>query len=426
MQVALPLQPSDIVHSPHACHHPRLVSRRIKVLHIINDLSLGGAEMMLYKLISSSDREQFSSAVVSLRNRGSLHQRIRELDVDVSSIGMNNPVDCPAAAWRLSRLVRELNPDVIHGWMYHGNLAAHFAAACFPARVPALWSIRQSIYSLKHEKKATRLAIRLGARFSARADAIVYNSRVSAAQHGAIGYRAQNSRVIPNGFDTENFAPSNESRQSVRAELGVPEHTILVGMVGRFHPAKDHQTFLQAASLLCKSRQTSQIVLCGKNVEPDNQHLVNLIARLGLQRKVYLLGERNDMERLIPAFDVAVSSSFEEGFPNVIGEAMSAGVPCVVTDISDLPWVVGDTGMVVPPKSPESLATALRTMIELSDEARRKMGQAARRRVMQKFQLRKIRRLYEDLYEELVTQKQSDTDGKERAPLVGMAASEMI
>ena len=416
MQAALPRN-SDTVRRTAVHRHPRFFARQIKVLHVINDLSVGGAEMMLYKLLSDRDSERFRPAVVSLRSRGSLRERVGGLDVSVSSVGISSHLHTTAAAWRLARLVRQLDPDVIQGWMYHGNLAAQFAASCLNRRVPVLWSIRQSIYSLEHEKKSTMLAIRLGARLSARPDSILYNSRVSAAQHGAIGYRAENSRVIPNGFDTENFAPSEEARRSVRAELGLAEDTILIGMVGRFHPAKDHTTFLRAVALVHQFAPHIRIVLCGRKVEPNNSYLRNLISPLGLESQTFLLGERSDMDRLIPAFDLLVSSSFEEGFPNVIGEAMSSGVPCVATDVSDLPWVVGDTGMVVPPKNPEALASALRRMIELSREGRARLGEAARRRVIQKFQLHKIKRIYEDLYEDLVAQKQRDI-GREHLHLI--------
>ncbi len=388
--------------------------RRLRVLHIINDLSVGGAEMMLYKLLCDNDGDRFIPAVVSLRNRGLLRERLGALDVNVASVGVNTHFHTPAAAVRLTRLVRRLDPDVIHGWMYHGNLAAQFAAACAARDVPVLWSIRQSIYSLEHEKTSTMLAIRLGARLSGRPDVIVYNSRVSAAQHGAIGYRAEKGRVIPNGFDTASFVPSDDARRSVRAELGLEEGDILVGMVGRFHPAKDHATFLRAAALINQSSPEARFVLCGRGVEPGNAQLGGLVARLKLDARTRMLGERHDMQRLSAAFDVAVSSSFEEGFPNVIGEAMSCGVPCVVTDVSDLPWVVGDTGLVVPPKDPEALARAVRTMIEMSPEGRRRLGEAARRRVVEKFQLKKIKDRYEDLYAELAAQRET-TNAKGKA-----------
>lgn len=361
--------------------------------------------MMLYKLLSDRDCERFSPTVVSLRGRGLLRERIGALDINVLSVGVNSHVHTPAAALRLARLVRRLDLDVIHGWMYHGNLAAQFAAACASRKVSVLWSIRQSIYSLEHEKKATMLAIRLGARLSSRPDAIVYNSRVSAAQHGAIGYKTDKGRVIPNGFDTDRFVPSEESRRSVRAEFGLGEDDILVGMVGRFHPAKDHGTFLRAAALVHQTAPGTRFVLCGRGVEWGNPHLRDLVTRLNLSGRVYMLGERHDVHRLMAAFDVAISSSFEEGFPNVVGEAMSCGVPCVVTDVSDLPGVIGDTGLLVPPKDPAALAGAVKVMLGLSPEARRRMGEAARRRVVEKFQLKTIQKLYEDLYVDLATQR---------------------
>src|SRR5262245_59340233 len=126
---------------------PRSGSKRTRILHIINDLSIGGAEMMLYKLLSATNRERFEPVVVSLRNRGPLHDRIDALDVPVYSVAMRLTLPTPTSCWRLIRLVRKLDPDLIQGWMYHGNLAAQIGAAFSRRPVPVLWNIRQSLYS---------------------------------------------------------------------------------------------------------------------------------------------------------------------------------------------------------------------------------------------------------------------------------------
>jgi glycosyltransferase involved in cell wall biosynthesis len=387
-------------------HNSQVSSKPIKVLHIINDLSVGGAEITLYKLLSEMDEERFSFAVVSLKNRGKLRERIEALGVPVYTARMSHAVPTPASIWRLIRLVRRLKPDVIQGWMSHGNLASQLTAAFTRGRATVLWNIRQSLYSLDYEKRITAMAIKLGARISTKPTGIIYNSRIGAAQHAAIGYSLEKALVIHNGFDTNIFTPSRVARHSVRSELGVAQNTDLIGLMGRYHELKDHPNFLRAAALLREKNPDVQFVLAGREINWDNQSLRELIQELGLVERVHLLGERQDMPRLTAALDVAVSASFGEGFPNVIGEAMACGVPCVVTDVSDLPWIVGGTGRVVPPRDPAAMAQAFVEMIELGIDGREELGSAARARVMEHFCLDSVVAQYEALYENAAARKE--------------------
>jgi glycosyltransferase involved in cell wall biosynthesis len=192
---------------------------------------------------------------------------------------------------------------------------------------------------------------------------------VSANQHEAIGYRADRRSVIPNGFDCERFQPDTGARASVRAELGLDEETPLIGLIARYHPMKDHANFLAAARLVLKQEPTAHFLLAGPCVEVSTKELSTLVSTLGLQGRIHLLGERSDIPRLTAALDIACSSSaWGEGFPNVIGEAMACGVPCVVTDVGDSAWIVGETGFVVSPKSPQELAESLQKAIGLEEE----------------------------------------------------------
>jgi glycosyltransferase involved in cell wall biosynthesis len=387
----------------------RSTSSPIKVVHIINDLSVGGAEMMLYKLLSTMDKERFSFAVVSLKKRGKLSKRIERLGVPVYTLASQRSLPTPASIWSLVRLLRRLRPDVIQGWMPHGNLAAQMVAALVPARVPVLWNIRQSLYSLDYEKPMTAMAIKLGARLSKRPAGIIYNSRTGAAQHAAFGYSNKRSLVIYNGFDTKVFAPSASARKSVRAELDVAENAVLIGLISRYHSIKDHSNFLRAAALLREKYPNIRFVLAGRGIEWDNQPLRELVQSLALDNNVHLLGERQDTERIIAALDVATSASHGEGFPNVIGEAMSCAVPCVVTDVSDLPWIIQGAGRVVPAHDSSSMAEALIEMLERGHDGREALGHAGRARVMEHFRLDSVGAQYEALYESVATCKETET-----------------
>ncbi len=373
-----------------------------KVLHVITALNLGGAEVMLHSLLSEMDRGRFEPVVVSLAGDGPVRERIEGLGVPVHGLGMRWGFPTPATVRRLIALCRRLKPDLMQGWMYHGNLAATLAAATSPGRVPLVWGIHHSLYDVRAEKVLTAALIRLGAPLSAYPRRIVYVSRISADQHEAIGYRKDRRVFIPNGFDHERLRPDPKAYVGVRAELGLGPNTPLVGSIARYHPMKDHANFLSAAGLLAERDGDTHFLLVGPGVDRSNEELNARISASGLGERVHLLGQRSDAPRLLAALDVASSSSaWGEAFPIVIGEAMACGVPCVVTDVGDSAWLVGDTGTVVPPRDPAALAEAWRGLLSAGQEARAALGRGARERVVEEFALPEIARRYEELYARL-------------------------
>ena len=379
----------------------------IKILYIINDLSVGGAEMMLYRLLSKLNRERFHPTVVSLMDRGSLRGRVEELGVPVHRLGMRQIGPTPASLWRLARVVRRVDPDLINGWLYHGSLAGQMASALAPrGGVPVLWNIYSSNHRLSLEKKLTAAVIKVCAYSSRRPAGILFDSYTAQANNRAVGFCVENSRVIPNGIDTEQFVPSEMARLSVRAELGVPKNTFLVGTIGRSHPMKDHANFLRAAALVSKQRPDVRFLMAGQNVSRGNRELARLIRRTGLRGRVHALGERPDVPWLAAALDVfSLPSAYGESCPNVIGEAMACGVPCAATDVGDTARLIGDTGRVVPPRDAAALAGAWEQLIELAPEDRRALGKAARERIVNHFSLEAVTAQHEDLYESLSANK---------------------
>lgn len=377
-------------------------SRKVKIIFVITGLGTGGAEAMLFKLVSRINREKFNPIVISLLEGGTYKEKIQALGVAVYNVGMKIGLPTPITAWRLIKLVREFKPDMIQGWMYHGNLTAMLASAFAARQVPILWNIRQSLYSLSYEKKSTATVIKICGYFSRLPAYIIYNSKTSANQHEAIGYCIDKRVIISNGFDVNLFSPSIESGKTVRLELNIPSNAILIGLIGRYHAMKDHFTFLQAASLLLRSCSNVHFLLAGTHVDMCNEQLRKLIKDLNISLKVHLLGERNDIPRLTAALDIAASSSYAEGFSNVIGEAMSCGVPCVVTDVGDSACIVGDTGFVVPPRDSVALAKTWQKLIELGSEQRRIFGLEARQRIIDNFSLDKVVQHYTQLYEKIL------------------------
>lgn len=377
-------------------------SKKIIVVHLITALDAGGAQVMLCNLLSKTNREKFEPIVISMVDRGIFGDRIASLDVPLYTLGMDTGKSSIKSLWKLQGLLHQLKPDVIQSWMYHANIAAQISQLLSLTKVPVCWGIHHSIASLGSEKKLTIILIKLGVYLSYLTPKIVFVSQSSQQQHEALGYSARKSNVIPNGFDTSLFLPSPAARLGLRAELGLPEDVFLIGAIGRNHPMKDHANFIQAAALLLAHHPETHFLLIGSGLNNDNSTLVEQIEQLNIQDRVHLLGARNDISRLTAALDIcSLSSAYGEAFPLVIGEAMSCGVPCVVTDVGDSAWIVGDTGRVVPPKNAPALAEAWQELIELDPQDREKLGKMARKRVIENFSIELIVDRYEEVYESL-------------------------
>lgn len=371
----------------------------VRVLHVITGLNTGGAETILCRLLETLRPPAFEHVVVALGPPGSLSTRIGAV-AQLHHLGMDPARPRPRDLWRLRRIVCSSAPDVVHGWMYHGNIAA--ALATLGLRLPLLWGIRQSLYDLTKEKRLTRLIIGVGALLSRRPRQILYNSVVSARQHEGAGYDATRTRVIPNGFDTEMFRPDDAARLRLREELALPADALLVGLVARVHPIKDHANFLRAAALFAADYPKAHFVLVGDGADADNSALSGLIRELNLRDRVHLCGRRTDIAAIDAALDIGSCSSWGEAFPNAIGEAMACGVPCVATNVGDVLQIIGDTGGVVPARDPSALAAGWARLGALDVPARRALGLRARQRIIERYALAAMSEQYADLYASLI------------------------
>jgi glycosyltransferase involved in cell wall biosynthesis len=378
----------------------------MRVMHVITGLSTGGAETMLLKLLSAAS-QRMEHVVVSLGDEGTIGPRIAALGVPVHCLGLKRNAPNPFRALSILPLAQRIAPQLIQGWMYHGNLMASLAAVALrktaPRNVlgqkPVLWNIRQTVYDLRRERWLTAKLIRQGARLSSGPAAIIYNSQTSASQHEELGYRAEKRVIIPNGFDCQVLRPDEAARKAVRAELGITDDTVLVGLVARYHPMKDHVGFLKAAALVVQSHPQTRFVLVGAGVSSTQPELAEGIQQNELGDRVILLRERSDIPRLNNAFDIGCSASaWGEGFSNSIGEAMACGVPCAVTNVGDSAYIVADTGFVAPPRAPEALAEAIGRLIEIGQPGRQQIGAKARKRIETEFSLSAIVEKYESLY----------------------------
>ena len=376
----------------------------MKVSHIITGLDNGGAETMLYRLLSHTDRKAFESQVISLTDIGPVGKRIQALGVPVRALEMRRGVPNQLGVSRVARCLGSDPPDVIQTWLYQADLIGGLAARV-AGNAPVVWGVHNTILdpaSVTRVKMWTVRACSLASRWLP--TRIVCCAESAREAHAKLGYAKEKLLVIPNGCDTTLFSPDPGTGLSVREELGVREGAPLIGLVARFDAPKDHYNFIRAAALLHGRLPDVNFVLCGDGISWENQELVGWIDAAGMRARCHLLGRRHDMPRLTAALDLASSSSFfSEAWPLVVGEAMACGVPCVVTDVGDSAVIVGETGRVVPPRDPKALADAWQDLLSVGPDERARLGIAARRRIERYFSLRDTVAAYEDMYEELAT-----------------------
>jgi glycosyltransferase involved in cell wall biosynthesis len=373
-----------------------------RIVFIITGLGTGGAEMMLLKLLQRLDRQRFEAHVVSLTSAGEIGAGIAALGIPVVPLGMRPGTLDPRYFFRLVRRLRRLQPDLVHTWMYHADLIGGVAARL--AGVSAIaWCIRHSDFDQAKTSFSTRATVWLCARLSKWVPVRILScSEQARAIHAAMGYALEKMVVVPNGFDLERFKPAAHARAALRAELGLAMDTPLVGLIGRFDPQKNHAGFFRAAGWLHRKMPRVHFVLAGQGIDGKNSELRQAVLRAGVGGNTHLLGLRGDMPSLMAALDLlASSSSFGEAFPNVIGEAMACGVPCVATDVGDSARIVGGTGRVVAKDDMAGLATALEALLASDESERTALGEQARARVAALFEIGQVVRRYEALYESL-------------------------
>lgn len=390
-------------------------ANEMKIVHIISGLGLGGAETLLLNLVSESRSTGGTHVIISLSSLDIMAERLRAAGAEVRLLGMRPGIPNPLLLIRLARWIVKANPDVVQTWMYHadifGGVAALLARLMFRLRgqrhrFVLVWGIHRTEVPTAKVGRVLNALARIGAMTSNQLpDSVICCANASYKTHAEYGYDRSRMRVIHNGFDVRKFMPDATARTTLLNSLGLPPRSILIGIVGRSNPAKDYDNFLRAAALLHQRVPECHFVMVGKDVDANNKALARMMSELGLTSVCHLLGARNDLHRIMPAFDMLCLSSRTEGLPTVVGEAMACSVPCVVTDVGDTGQLVGDTGLVVPPRDPVSLSDALEEMATLSLEQREKLGKLARERIVECFSITVCWQKYRDMYATLLRAK---------------------
>lgn len=374
----------------------------LRVLHVINGLGPGGAETVLYRLVTHPSDVQHE--VISLARPDWYSSLLEHAGIVVHHLNWSMP-SAAVASLRLHRLIRQSQADVVQAWMYRSNLLAGLSAHV--AGKPVVWNIRCS--SLGPIRVPSRLVAYLGGALARWVPRFIINcSAQSTILHKRWGYGAAEGAVIPNGYDPEYFQIDERARAVTRSSLGLKPGTFVIGTIGRWHAQKGLPVFLEALRLLRERKIPARLLLTGRGLDLQNDELAQLISASGCADHVQQLGERRDIPIIARALDLHVLASIgAEGFPNVVAETMLSGTPNVVTDIGDSALIVGETGWVVPPRDAEKLANAI-------DEAFRewssspvqwaKRREAARSRIADNFSMDRMACAYEDVWKKVAVQ----------------------
>lgn len=331
-----------------------------KVVHVITGLIDGGAEGVLTRLCLHSKEVQH--VVISLMDEGKYGPLLGQEGVAVHCLGMNPGKPSIIRFFRLVRLIRAEQPDVVQTWMYHADLLGGIAARMAGVR-RVFWGVRMSSLEQGKSSRLTLWIARLCAVLSRWVpEKIVCCANKVVAVHSELGYQSNKLIMIPNGYDLSRFKADSAMGNKVRRELGLSSEKFVLGMVGRFDPLKDHFNLLDALALVAKTEIDFRCLLVGKGLGPENADLSATVADLGLCDRVQLVGQRLDIPAIMNALDLHVLSSCSEGFPNVIAEAMACGTPCVSTNVGDALEILGDRGAVCPAKDSRALAELMMVM----------------------------------------------------------------
>lgn len=367
----------------------------IKIAHISTSLETGGAEVQLLRLLDKIDKTKFEMIVISLHEETYLADQVRDLGVPVHSLYLK---DSPINIKKAYKILKEFNPDVIHGTMYEGGVVGTLFNKFLPKKPPVIWTVHEGLEHYRQEPLRKQIQLRAWSLISNLPDCMMYVSHLNAEQHLDWGFKNRKALVLTNGVDTRRFKPNPVARKAIRKSLYIPDDSFVIGITARFHPVKNHVGFLNAAGILSKTHPKVHYMMVGTNIDKDNKVLTDVIAKHGLEKNVHLLGNRDDIPDIVNAYDLAALTSLGEAFPLTLGEAMATSIPCVATNVGDNKFIIADTGRTVPARDDEALAAAWKELVEMDKDTFKRLGEAAYQRTIEKFTLAQQVEQHEELY----------------------------
>ena len=368
----------------------------MRVVHIITGLGDGGAEHTLFKICKYDDINKH--IVISLKGSGKYSSLLKKLGIKVYCLNVN--FFSIHKFFFLIKLLHSLKPEVVQTWLVHADFIGGITARLAGIR-NIIWNIRYSNLKIGKAKLTTILIIKILAKLSFLIpQSIIINSKRAKKIFVIEGYDKKKLKFIPNGFDLSILKPKKFKKISFKKKIKIKKLVPLIGNVARYDKKKDHLNLLKALSIIRAKSINFFCILVGSNIDKNNFILISEIKRLKLSNNVKLLGQNDNISHVMNGLDIFVqSSSYGEGFPNVVAESMACGAPCIVTDVGDAGFIVGNTGWVVPPNNSIKLAKAIeKALNELGTNNWNKRHRKARLRIKENFNINKMLQSYNKVW----------------------------
>lgn len=365
----------------------------MRIVHVIPTLDRSGAEKQLVLLARGLKERGFDPRVIVLTRDGPLRADVESAGVEVALIGKRTRFD-PGAFLRLTQTLKDLRPDVVQTWLFAGNSYGRVAA--LRAGVKTIVASERSVDPWK-----SGWQFALDGWLAKRTARIAVNSSGTRDFYVGHGLPADKFTIIPNAVVPA--PPPSRSKADLLAELGLPPDSRLVADIGRLWPQKRHDDLIWAADLLKVVRSDVHLLIVGEG--PLRHKLERFRRQVEIEDRVHFLGHRDDVPQWLGLVDALWLGSGYEGQPNVVLEAMAAGVPVVATDIPGTRDLVvpGETGYLVPVGDRAGFARMTQKILNDPDLAAQ-LGAAGRQRVVSEFTVARMIERYIELYQSLVGQ----------------------
>jgi glycosyltransferase involved in cell wall biosynthesis len=360
------------------------LKKEIKVLHIIPNLGQGGAERQLVELISDNKSHQICQLLPI--NKYDFNTHLEK--GSINTLNMKRKMPDIRVFYNLYNVINTFKPQIIHTWMYHSCLLESLLRKITNKKnILLVWGLRCSNMEVKHYSVQLKLIIRACKYFSYKPNIIIHNSFSGKKFHDKLGFNNKGI-VVPNGIDTKRFFPNEKYRANFRLRHKISKNTKIVLCAARKDPMKDHQTLINSFNNVRNKFSDVILVLAGKETEKMPK-VDNLIA----------LGAYRNMEEVYSAADIIIcSSAFGEGFSNALGEGMSSELIPISTDVGDAKYIIGDTGVIVPPNHVEAMSRAILETLNLSNNEFLSRKKDARKRIKLNFSKNKMLSSYALIY----------------------------
>ena len=374
----------------------------MKICFLTKEFIHGGAQRQLVLLAKALADRRHEVTVALFYGGGQMEAGLAGTSVTILDLGKRGRWDLAGFLWRSVSRLRRLDPDVLHSYLGTPNILSAGLRPFLP-RARIVWGVRASDMDWNQYDWIAPWVFRAECRLARYADLIIVNSRKGLEHAAEHGFPPGKMRVVPNGIEVDRFRPDREAARGLRRGWGIRDDEVLVGLVSRIDPMKDHATFLRAAAKVRQVRHDVRFVCVGDGPDPYRTSVRSLASELGLDGALAWAGSRDDVPMIYNAIDIACSSSaFGEGFSNVIAEAMACGTPCVVTDVGDSAQIVGELGRVVPPRDPDAMASALLAAIEETSWKSDAASRLRRDRVASRFSITQLVERTESMLQALV------------------------